>query len=119
MAIKKELTVDELIKKEVRRLRKIFANIDKDKLSVSLKLIDNASFMSVQLDFLQRDINRVGTVTDYRNGENQYGTKKNPDVDTYNQFIKQYTTIIKQLIDLLPKTTDDTEDLLAGIRKPT
>ena len=103
MAIKKELTIEEQIKKEVTRLTKIFTNIDKEKKAVVKGLIENASFMSVQMKLMMERINEEGVTSKYQNGENQWGYKKSPDVETYNSFIKQYTTIIKQLTDLLPK----------------
>ena len=103
MAIKKELTIEEQIKKEVTRLTKIFTNIDKEKKAVVKGLIENASFMSVQMKLMMERINEEGVTSKYQNGENQWGFKKSPDVETYNSFIKQYTTIIKQLTDLLPK----------------
>ena len=103
MAIKRELTIDEQIKKEVNRLNRIFKNIDKDKKEVVKGLIENASFMSVQMKLMMERINDEGVTIRYQNGENQWGYKKSPDVETYNSFIKQYTTIIKQLTDLLPK----------------
>lgn len=103
MTIKKELTVQEKIKQEVARLNRIFKNIDEDKKKIAKGLMDNASFMSVQMELMMERINEEGVTTKYQNGENQWGYKKSPDVETYNAFIKQYTTIIKQLTDLLPK----------------
>ena len=103
MAIKKELTIDEQIKREVNRLNRIFKNIDDDKKEIVKGLIENASFMSVQMSLMIKRINEEGVTIRYQNGENQWGYKKSPDVETYNSFIKQYTTIIKQLTDLLPK----------------
>ena len=50
-------------------------------------------------------------MTEYKNGENQYGTRQNPDVGTYNSFIQRYTTIIQSLINLLPKDETDTKDI--------
>lgn len=94
---------DERVTTEKRRLSRIFTKIEpKAKKAVS-ELISNAAFISVTLQDLQEDINRDGTMTEYQNGENQWGTKKNPDVDTYNTMIKNYAGIIKQLTDLLPK----------------
>jgi hypothetical protein len=52
---------------------------------------------------LQETINREGAVSKYQNGENQWGTKKSPEVEIYNTMIKNHMTIIKQLTDLLPK----------------
>ena len=89
--------------KELTKLKRIFKNIEKDKQRTCEKLIENAAFISEQLDLLILDIQQNGYVSEYQNGENQYGTKKSPAVEIYAQFIKQYTVIIRQLIELLPK----------------
>ncbi len=103
MSTKKELTVEEQIKKEMNRLKRIFRNIDEDKKKIVQGLFENAAFLSIQMKLMTKRINEDGVTIKYQNGENQWGYKKSPDVDTYNSFIKQYTTIIKQLTDLLPK----------------
>lgn len=97
MEIKKE------IEKEIKRLNKIFADIQQNKKDTVSGLIENAAFMKVQMAIMQERINEDGVTIKYQNGENQWGYKKSPDVETYNSFIKQYTTIIKQLVDLLPE----------------
>ena len=94
---------DKAIKKEMSRLRRIFRDLEKDKMDTALSLIKNAAFMTVTLEDLQITINRVGSVSEYQNGENQWGTKKSPEVEIYNTMIKNHMTIIKQLSDLLPK----------------
>ncbi len=91
-----------LIEKEKQRLFKIFSGLPQNKIDTVSGLIDNAAFMLVQMQFMQERINEEGVTIKYQNGENQWGYKKSPDVETYNSFIKQYTTIIKQLVDLLP-----------------
>ncbi len=60
-------------------------------------------FMSITLADLQKKINEEGVVSEYQNGENQFGTKKSPEVEIYNIMIKNYMTAIKQLTDLLSK----------------
>ena len=94
---------DELILKEVTRLTSVFKDIDKGKMKLCSKLIQNAAFMSVTLEELQGIINSKGVTEKYQNGENQSGVKKSSEVDIYNNFIKQYTVIIRQLNDLLPE----------------
>ncbi len=102
---------DALIKKEMARLKKIFKQMEKDKWDTILSLIKNAAFMAVTLEDLQETINREGAVSEYQNGENQWGTKKSPEVDIYNAMIKNHMAIIKQLTDLLskdkPKSVND------------
>ena len=105
-----ELIKLERIKKEIKRLTNIFAKMDaKRKKSVS-SLIENAAFMAITLQDLQDEINRSGVVSEYKNGENQYGTKKSPEVEIYNTMVKNYASIIKQLTDLLPAVAPDNKD---------
>jgi len=110
-----------LVKKEISRLKKIFKDLGKEKWDTVFSLIKNAAFMTVTLEDLQETINREGAVSEYQNGENQWGTKKSPEVEIYNTMIKNHMTIIKQLTDLLPKApakqdTDDGFDSFVGDR---
>ena len=65
-------------------------------------LIEKAAFMSIELDDLQETIRQEGWTSEYQNGENQWGTKKSPEADTYIALSKNYAAVIKQLIDLVP-----------------
>ena len=98
-----------LIKREILKLKRIFKNLQKDKLDTAMGLIGNAAFMYVTLQDLQKTITREGTISEYQNGANQWGTKKSPSVDIYNVMIKNYASVIKQLTELLPdpKPIDD------------
>lgn len=102
MATKKDLTKEEKIKKEYKRLLKIFANLEPGKLKTVDSLIRNAAFMSVSLDELQDIINAEGYVVEYQNGANQSGTKQSDAVKTHIAMTKNHATIIKQLCDLVP-----------------
>ena len=102
MVILEELDKEKRISKEVSRLKKLFKNIPKDTINAALALIRNAAFMTVTLEDLQETINREGAVSEYKNGENQFGTKKSPEVEIYNAMIKNLSSVIKQLTDLIP-----------------
>ena len=101
---------EEQIKKEINRLKKIFKDISKDRKDSIVSLIDKAAFMSITLQELQNTMNKDGVICEYKNGANQWGTKKSPEVEVYNTMIKNYSTIIKQLTDLLPKDIPKVED---------
>ena len=98
-----EITKEERIKKELVKIRKIFKDMPKDKLNIVSSLMQNAAFMAVTLEDLQQAINDNGVISTYQNGANQWGTKKSPEAEMYNALIKNYSSIIKQLTDLLPK----------------
>ena len=76
------------IKTEIAKLKSIFKAIEKDKIKLVEKLINNAAFMAVTLELLQEDININGCISDYQNGANQWGTKKSPEIEIYNTMIK-------------------------------
>ena len=56
MATKKDLTKEEKIKREFSRLKRIFKDLDKNKLQTVESLIKNAAFMAV---FTSRRIHRA------------------------------------------------------------
>lgn len=98
----KDISKEERINKEIRRLKRIFKKMDDDTKKATQSLVENAAFMAVTLEDLQETINREGVVSEYQNGANQWGTKKSPEVEVYNTMIKHYMSIVKQLTDLLP-----------------
>ncbi len=102
MATKKIVSKDEKIKREINRLKKVFKNLDGNKLVTVQSLIQNAAFMTVTLEELQETINSNGCVAEYKNGENQYGVKKSPEVEIHIAMTKNHALVIKQLADLVP-----------------
>ena len=90
MATKKELTKEQKIKKEIARLKRVFKDLDKNKLQTVESLIKNAAFMAVSLEELQEIINAEGYVVEYQNGENQKGTKQSDAVKTHIAMTKNH-----------------------------
>ena len=88
--------------KELAKLKKIFKDIEPQKQKVVEKLISNAAFMAESLDELQEIIHEKGFTEEYQNGANQFGVKKCSEVEIYNTMIKNYSSVIKQLVDLIP-----------------
>ena len=105
------------IKKEMRKLIKIFkdADVDEDKRRYLANAISNLAFMSVLLEDLQQDILEKGYTEHYKNGENQYGTKDSTAVKIYNVTLRNFNALIKTLAAFLPKAEDnnDGQDALA------
>lgn len=104
MATKKEKTKEQRTKSEKTRLKGIFKDLEENKRKLVTPLIEKAAFMSVELDDLQKTIEQDGWTSEYKNGENQYGTKKSPEAETYIALSKNYAAIIKQLTELVPAT---------------
>ncbi len=102
MARSQDLTKEQRIKKEIARLKKVFKDLDKNKLSTVESLIRNAAFMAVSLEDLQEIINKDGYTEEYQNGANQKGVKQSEAVKTHIAMTKNHAAIIKQLVDLAP-----------------
>ena len=107
MAVKKEeydgLSKDEIVKKEYKKLSGIYTRLDAKMKKVVDPLLREAAFMAASLYELRQIINEKGYTEAYQNGANQKGIKKSSEVEIYNTMIKNYSAIMKQLTDLLPK----------------
>ena len=112
-----ELTIEKRRIAEHDKLTEQFKNIDGRKKKIVEKLIQNAAFMSVGLEELQTAIDTNGYVSEYKNGENQYGTKKSPEIETYNQLLANYIKVVKQLTDLLPESVETSDNDLEEINE--
>ena len=93
---------EKAISKEKNKLKKIFKDIDKNKLEFVMTLIDRLAWLNVAVKELETSINEEGTRIRYDNGGGQFGLKDNPDVKTLINYTKNISTITKQLVDLVP-----------------
>lgn len=105
-----DLSKDERIKKEIRKLNGLFKELEPKLKKTVQPLIEKSAFMSITLDDLQTHINENGITEEYQNGKEQWGVKKSPQVEVYNTMIKNYSSIMKQLTDLLPKKPPKQDD---------
>jgi len=113
MPTKKIYTKEEKVKKEITRLSKVFSSIDKNKLATVQPLIRVAAFIAITLDELQEIINREGYTHEYKNGANQHGIKQSAEAEMHIQMTRNYTTVIKQLLDLCPPEAREGSKLAA------
>lgn len=90
------------IKKERERLLEIFKDLEENKLSTCLPLIDRAAFITVSLEDLEVQLNATGWIEPYQNGEKQSGMKKAAAADVHISLTKNLNVIIKQLLDMVP-----------------
>lgn len=91
------------VKKEINKLTKIFKTMDKNIYNVVKNLIDEAAFMSITLKENREYIEENGVKEFYMNGKGQFGYKESVESKNYNTMIKNYSSVIKQLVDFLPK----------------
>lgn len=98
------------IKKELKKLNNIFKDIPENKKQLCSNLIKNASFLAIELEDLQKDIAENGAINTSKNGNGFVISQESPAHKSYISAMKMYSTIIKQLIDLLP---DDKQDSIS------
>ena len=113
MATKKELTKDERVLREVRRLRKIFADMPKDNLQMVEGLIVEAADLRVRLEDIRKDLDINGYDEMFSQSEHQEPyERERPQARRYISMNKNYQSIMKQLGDYIPKKTEpkDTDD---------
>ena len=108
--VNNELEKRKRLDAEIKRLKRLLTGVDDKTKKIVDSLIKNVAFMTITLDELQDSINRNGAVSEYQNGENQWGTKKSPEVEIYNTMIKNHSSIMKQLTDLRPKAAPKMND---------
>lgn len=94
---------NKLIANEVTRLTRIFKDVELSgtKQRTIKALIDEAAFMSVTIKGLKETINEVGPIDEMPQGEYSI-LRQHPAVQTYNSMIQRYTTLYKELLNLLP-----------------
>ena len=93
---------DTLIKRKRKELTGIFESLDENKRKIAQPLIDTLAFMAVELPELEEQIKAEGWTEEYMNGRNQSGVKKSAAADTYIALTKNFASITKQLIELVP-----------------
>lgn len=106
-----ELTKEERIEREKRRLRRSYKDLSKDKKQVTEGLIHRAAFMRVTLEDMEKDLDENGFVELFTQSEKtEPYERERPVARLYNTMNKNYQSIIKQLSDLLPKEAPKEED---------
>ncbi|AMR06338.1 MULTISPECIES: hypothetical protein [Bacillus] len=104
MAIKKELTKEERVKKEVNRLKRIYKEMPKDTLLVVEGLIVEAADLRVRLEDIRKDLDENGYDEMFSQSENQDPyERERPQARRYISMNKNYQSIMKQLGDYVPK----------------
>lgn len=94
---------DSLIKQKRKELSVIFENLEENKRKVAQPLIDTVAFMASELPELEEQIKECGWTEEYTNGKNQGGMKKSAAADAYISLTKNFSSITKQLLELVPE----------------
>lgn len=91
------------IKKEERRLFKIYKDIEEKRKKTIEGLIQRSAFLRITLAELEEDINIYGVTEWFSQGDQEPYQRERPSARIYNTMNANYQKITKQLTDLLPK----------------
>ena len=83
-------------------LRQILEKIPEDKKTVAGRLCDEIIFLQETLSDLKAQVKETGTVEHFKQGKQDF-LRESPALRSYNNTLKQYSALYKQLCDLLPK----------------
>lgn len=107
-------------RKELNKLKNLYKNMPKDKLKINEDLMKRAVFMQEKLAEMEQRIDSDGLLVSMSQG-NYSIDRAHPLISQYNAMVKNYTTIIKQLNEVVPAADADKagEALLQfAIKKP-
>lgn len=111
-----ELSKIERIDKEKRRLRRLFRDLEPNKLKTCQAIIDRVAFITISLEDLEEQLNETGWIEPYKNGENQRGLKKAAAADAHISLTKNLNALMKQLLELVPPAQKESR-LMEMMRK--
>ncbi len=83
-------------------LKQILEKIPEDKKLVAGRLCDEIIFLQETLSDLKEQVRETGTVEHFIQGKQDF-LRESPALRSYNNTLKQYSALYKQLCDLLPK----------------
>lgn len=101
MSISEQLEKEKKIKQEINRIKKLYKDFPKEKSKVFEGLINEVSFIRISLEEVRKDLIKNGLTELFEQGEQSFNRER-PEVKIYSNFMKIYSSAMKQLIDLLP-----------------
>ena len=97
------LTVDEQITEEVKNIKPLIKNLDKEKKQIAEKVIAQLAFVQITLNRLVKAVNAGEIMENFVQGS-QIFKRGNTALKDYNSTVKSYISLSKQLCELLPNS---------------
>ena len=98
--------MNENVKKEYDRLKGLFKDVDESKTSLVDELLKKSAFLKVELDSLETNIKKYGSVQ----RSNQGNVRESIYYKTYLSTLNVYQGIIKTLNSIMGKNVIDGDD---------
>ena len=111
-----DLPIEERIKKAEKKLKTFFASLDEERLKFLSEPIHQLATSQVILERLSEEIAKGDVIELFENGK-QKMRRENPALKSYNSTIKNYSVLLKQLLEQLPQSEGKAagEELMAFV----
>lgn len=94
---------------DLNSIKTTIDTMENDRKVLSTSLLNEIIFMQETLDNLKKQVSEHGVVTKMCQGKYDID-RANPALNQYNTLIKNYSSCIKQLNELLPKEIDNNDN---------
>ncbi len=102
-------TIKTRINDEIKALRELYSGVTENEMEFLQKHFEEVAFQKVMMEDLREKMVSSGTTDEYKNGENQFGTKMSAEMNSYEHFYKLYQASMKFLSQYLPKEKRDSK----------
>lgn len=109
MSKSKNKDKDRLVNNETKRLTNLFKDLERNRRLTAKGLIEEGAYMRITLQELKQAIDENGPIDEMPQGDYSI-LREHPALKSYNTMVQRYSSIIKQLTDLLPKEVKVVEE---------
>ncbi|HFQ7760537.1 TPA: hypothetical protein ACHS15_003800, partial [Clostridioides difficile] len=116
--IYEQLEKEKKIKQEVSRLKKNYKDLEKEKVKILDGLINEAAFLKISLEGTREILTKEGLTEIFKQGKQEF-ERERLQVKIYLNFMKLYSSVMKQLIDIIPsdKKQEEEDKLIEFMKK--
>lgn len=93
-----KLTEATLKKRRINKYKEAFNHLDNNTMMIVEKTIECVVDLEFRIDKLQKELDTIGFVEEYQNGNNQFGTKESTVSKAYSNILKNYNSLIRTLL---------------------
>ncbi|HBY2818971.1 hypothetical protein [Clostridioides difficile] len=116
--IYEQLEKEKKIKQEVSRLKKNYRDLEKEKVKILDGLVNEAAFLKISLEETREILTKEGLTEIFKQGKQEF-ERERLQVKIYLNFMKLYSSVMKQLIDIIPSEIkqEEEDELIEFIKK--
>ncbi|HAU4854971.1 TPA: hypothetical protein ACVT6H_003449 [Clostridioides difficile] len=116
--IYEQLEKEKKIKQEVSRLKKNYKDLEKEKIKILDGLVNEAAFLKISLEETREILTKEGLTEIFKQGKQEF-ERERLQVKIYLNFMKLYSSVMKQLIDIIPsdKKQEEEDKLIEFMKK--